>query len=934
MTVGLLLGGGIGAGGLCAAPDVRPPLALQEVNPDLLSAGVFAALDGQGAFGVPPAPARARATYPDVSKGRRTAVLDARVGTNIRLGDDPDSLPAVQRGQAEPHLARSAAHPALLLATYQEGRYADGGAVGNGYSVSRDGGLTWSRGLSPALTSAKGGPYVRATDPVAAIGPDGSLYLNALVSLDATFGRSAVVLQRSDDSGDTWSAPIVIFQPPNAQVFADKNWLAVNDYPGAPNPGRLVATWTNFTSNAAGASTGNHLVAASSDDRGATWTAPVNITPPGSSNQGTQPLFLPDGSLGVVYVTFVNPNDTRQFSLNYRHSADGGRTFPATATTIVGLVSGWDDPELRDGIFLPSATVARESGDIFVTYTAVTAGTPRVMVTRSGNRGATWTTPVVVSDQPPGRSVCNPAVAASADGRTVSIVFIDKRHAPDGVGQVDLSAAFSFDGGATWQPNIRLTEMSSELRFGPPTSRGVMLGDYLGVVPALGPDAAGVAIWCDTRTGDSDPFTVRFTPMPEPNYGTWSVAHQLRDTHLADEDDDGMINYLEYLHGTDPRRPESGENLVVRPVSPASVEIAWTERATVARLPISDGISIARMVTFTAGGFSMSATLAGTPTSGAILPSREGLAWRGVRIEVQPGEAYAIAPSVHFSAGLPVQAARRVTTFATNARLINLSARAWSGPGAQQLIAGFAVEGRKSVLIRAAGPALAALGVVDALRDPRLTIVSEPGSAAGANDQWQQGAITAALFARLGAFPFAAGSSDAAILIDAANRGYTAVVSGIDDTAGVALVEAYDADPVPGAAGSSRLINLATRAFAGTGGETLVSGLVIAGTQPRRVLLRAVGPGLGAFGVDGALADPVLTLFRGSTALEANDDWERSRSSAAIAATAVRIGAFPLASDSRDAALLVTLAPGNYTVTVTGADGGTGIALVEVYDAD
>jgi hypothetical protein len=120
----------------------------------------------------------------------------------------------------------------------------------------------------------------------------------------------------------------------------------------------------------------------------------------------------------------------------------------------------------------------------------------------------------------------------------------------------------------------------------------------------------------------------------------------------------------------------------------------------------------------------------------------------------------------------------------------------------------------------------------------------------------------------------------------------------------------------------------------GTGENALIAGLVISGNQPRRVLIRASGPGLAQFGIAGTLADPVVTLFQGAAVVATNDDWEISRSGAAVAATAQRIGAFPLNPASLDAALLLTLTPGAYTVVLTGVEGGTGLALVEVYDAD
>src|SRR5581483_7844529 len=177
---------------------------------------------------------------PDLSKGQPRAVLDARVGVNTRLGDDPAALPDTQRGQAEPHIYRSAISSDTLLATFQEGRYSDAGSIDCGYAVSRNGGLNWTRALVPQLTVASGGPYNRATDPVAAIGPQGEMYLESLVSVSGAFDAAAIVVSRSTDNGATWTAPGVVFQSNTLAVMPDKPWLAVNDYAGAATAGRLV----------------------------------------------------------------------------------------------------------------------------------------------------------------------------------------------------------------------------------------------------------------------------------------------------------------------------------------------------------------------------------------------------------------------------------------------------------------------------------------------------------------------------------------------------------------------------------------------------------------------------------------------------------------------------------------------------------------------
>ncbi|MBE2215019.1 MAG: immunoglobulin domain-containing protein, partial [Opitutaceae bacterium] len=133
-----------------------------------------------------------------------------------------------------------------------------------------------------------------------------------------------------------------------------------------------------------------------------------------------------------------------------------------------------------------------------------------------------------------------------------------------------------------------------------------------------------------------------------------------------------------------------------------------------------------------------------------------------------------------------------------------------------------------------------------------------------------------------------------------------------------------------------RLVNTSVRAQVRSGDGLMVAGFVVSGTGNKRVLIRAVGPTLANFGLSGVLANPVVALFRQgeTTALARNDDWSSAANAADVAATASAVGAFRLASGSKDAALLVDLPAGNYTAQVSGASGETGMALVEVYDVD
>ncbi len=127
------------------------------------------------------------------------------------------------------------------------------------------------------------------------------------------------------------------------------------------------------------------------------------------------------------------------------------------------------------------------------------------------------------------------------------------------------------------------------------------------------------------------------------------------------------------------------------------------------------------------------------------------------------------------------------------------------------------------------------------------------------------------------------------------------------------------------------LKNLSTRGQVGSGANILIAGFIVAGDIPKQVLIRAIGPSLTSFGVVGALADPQLQLFNGNSLIATNDNWGGASN---INAAANAVGAFPLAPASLDAVIFAALPPGSYTAQVSGVGGGTGIALVELYDAD
>lgn len=156
----------------------------------------------------------------------------------------------------------------------------------------------------------------------------------------------------------------------------------------------------------------------------------------------------------------------------------------------------------------------------------------------------------------------------------------------------------------------------------------------------------------------------------------------------------------------------------------------------------------------------------------------------------------------------------------------------------------------------------------------------------------------------------------------AATLSASGTARGVNNTTGVALVEAYDLDTTV----DSKLANISTRGLVQTGDNVMIGGFIALGSNPQSVIVRAIGPSLADFGVDGALADPTLELHNpdGST-LASNDNWRTTQEADIIAA-----GLQP--TQDGESAILETLAPGAYTAIVRGVNATTGVALVEVYD--
>jgi hypothetical protein len=259
---------------------------------------------------------------------------------------------------------------------------------------------------------------------------------------------------------------------------------------------------------------------------------------------------------------------------------------------------------------------------------------------------------------------------------------------------------------------------------------------------------------------------------------------------------------------------------------------------------------------------------------------------------------------------------------AASPRLLNISARAQVLIGDQVAIGGFILTGSdwKNVVIRATGPSLASAAVAAPLQDPVIELHDSKGALIATNDNWED-RTRSELFATNLAPKDA---RESGIFVALAPGAYTAIVRGANETSGTAVVEVYDVS----SGSPTKLANISTRAFVDAN-NVLIGGLIAGGgAQDKvKVVVRAIGAGLQASGVQNFLPDAALEVRDKNGALiVANDDFGTPSSNPATVPPALQ------PKDPTDAATGLSLAPGNYTVIVHGKDGASGIALVEIYD--
>ncbi len=359
-----------------------------------------------------------------------------------------------------------------------------------GYYVSFDGGHTWpGDGIIDISTIPN---TFAAGDPAIAIHDMNDVYYSYIAFNRAT-NDGGVAVSKSTDGGLTWQDPVVVDWN-SAYEFQDKEYLAV-DATGGQYDGNVYVTWTNF-------STGAPIYFARSTDGGATFSTPFQVSDAGYySNQGSIPAVGPDGILYVVWYSY----DTG--GLRMAKSTNGGQSFgtPVAVASVAEIPSPLPGGDFRDNSY-PSMAVDQTSGTIYVAWSDFRNNDADIYLTYSTNQGQTWTFPKRINSDPVQNNAQQffPWVDVAPNGN-VYVGWFDSRLDPSPLIPpmlYDEYVSVSTDGGLTFSPNQRISEVTADSSvggFNPP-----FIGDYSGIAAT---DDFVYPAWVDTRRNQEDIYT-------------------------------------------------------------------------------------------------------------------------------------------------------------------------------------------------------------------------------------------------------------------------------------------------------------------------------------------------------------------------------------------------------------------------------------------
>jgi hypothetical protein len=409
------------------------------------------------------------------------------------ISSDPYTNPTSQhRTQLEPD---SFGYGNTVVATFQTGRFFDGGSSNIGWATTTDAGRTWTTGMLPATTVYEGGPWARISDPSVAYDPLHDVWMISTLAIDASVSGAAVLTSRSTDGGLTWGNPITTSLSTGS--FYDKNWITCDTWPQSPHYGNCYQEWDEPT-----------FYMSTSTDGGLTWSPKSS---PGGSGVGGQPVVQPNGN---VVVPYEGGAGIRAF-----RSTDGGNTWlPSVAVASVSEhgVAG----NLRTSP-LPSAEVAGD-GRVYVAWQDCsfrTGCTSNDIVYSTSMDGVAWTAKQRVPIDPTSSTVDHFIPGFAVDRSTTGAnthLALGYYYYPVAAcgGSCALRVGFvsSLDNGATWtQPRQVAGPIS--VAWIASTNQGVMVGDYMSTSFTDGNLAFPIFAVAKAKTGstfDERAYSARF----------------------------------------------------------------------------------------------------------------------------------------------------------------------------------------------------------------------------------------------------------------------------------------------------------------------------------------------------------------------------------------------------------------------------------------
>jgi hypothetical protein len=402
---------------------------------------------------------------------------------------------------AEPDVAISPLDQRVQVAVAHDCRFSSGGAVDISYAWTHDGGAHWHHSPVPGLTRAVGGVWARASDPVVAFGPGGSVYISALVfNLGCSTG---VMVSKSVDGGITFASPVLVQKSTRCSYSDDKPWLVVDTRPKSPFHGRLYQFWTVFLSTTRGKPIGVPQVVRWSDDGGAHWSSTHLVTPRTENSQDSQPMIQPDGTIVDAYYSFGSQSvGTSTPAIIGEHAhlrlAAAESATPFVARTSHDGGAGWSresviTPNLGFGprdvrCCLPAASVDPVRGTLYAVWDSNGPGEPVTLASSSDGRH--WSAKVLVTPEHR-RNLQHVNAAVVAYNGKVFVSYGTRNTAVANGNFVQQEVSSSLNGGASFGSGLALGP-PSDLRYAA-VAPVAFPGDYIGASQTA---SRLTLVWC------------------------------------------------------------------------------------------------------------------------------------------------------------------------------------------------------------------------------------------------------------------------------------------------------------------------------------------------------------------------------------------------------------------------------------------------------